>query len=216
MRRMITRNRWLLIAVPLLVLGFFVLASGHRGATTAIANPPQLFLDWSDGPSNWNPSLPWVPPGFCSLWHEISPTFCQEWHQVGYEDNGDGVVSPCDYIILQQAPAAPIRFHVDSVSPTVYLDCNGAVMEPATLGWLGGDPYTTQWLMLFPTTGTFDVGGWADNGDNTLSVCDYLTIPGVGNCHVKRIGCDIRVSEVPTGTQPSTWGTLKGIFSNLF
>ncbi len=216
MRRAITRNRWALIAIPVVALGLLALTMGHQGVTPASATDPQLFLDWSNGPSNWDPSQPWVPPPFCSIWHEISPDFCKEWHQVGYEDNGDGVVSACDYIILQNAPAPPVRFHIDSFGPTVYLDCGGAIMEPATLGWLGGDPYTTQWQMLYPTQGIYDLGGWADNGDNTLSVCDYVTIPGVGNCHVKRIGCDIRVSVVPTGTENSTWGKMKGLFSNLF
>jgi hypothetical protein len=213
---MITRNRWTLLAIPVVVLGLLALTMGHRGVTPAIADGPQLFLDWTDGPSNWQPGVPWFPPPFCAQWHEISPDFCKDWHQVGYEDNGDGVVSVCDYIILQQAPAPPIRFHIDEVGPTVYLDCNGVIMEPADPAWDGGNPYNTQWQVLYPTAGVYDLGGWADNGNGTLDVCDFVTIPGIGDCHVKRVGCNIRVSVPPTGTDLGTWGKVKGIFSNLF
>ena len=85
---------------------------------TATAQVQQIFLDWQDGPNNWQP--PFFIPPFCATWHEISPVFCRTYHQDGFADNGDGVVSPCDFIILNG-----VTYHVDSAGPTVYLDCSG-------------------------------------------------------------------------------------------
>ena len=46
---------------------------------------------------------PPTPPPFpnCEIWHEIEPDFCVFWHQEDYIDNGDGVISRCDYMKLE-------------------------------------------------------------------------------------------------------------------
>jgi hypothetical protein len=202
----------LLVAV-LAALGTIGLAVASRGPATATAQGTQIFLDYNNGPVNWDPLVPWPIPPFCTTWHEITPAFCMTHHTDDYSDNGDGVVSVCDIIVLNGIP-----YHVDEVGPTLYLDC-GLIMEPADPTWVGGNPYNTQWLQLHPTYDPtpIDLAGWYDvDGSGGLNVCDNIQVPGGAICHVKRIGCNIRVSPVPNATEESTWGKIKGAFESLF
>ena len=49
-------------------------------------------------------------PNDCSTWHELWPTYCIMHHQDSYEDDGDGLISPCDYFTLDG-----VRYHIDWV-----------------------------------------------------------------------------------------------------
>lgn len=212
MRSALLKRRWALLAAVLgLALYVGLTAVGNRSATAQV---PQIFLDWADGPNNWQPPF-YIPPN-CASWHEISPVFCNMYHQDGFQDNGDGYVSPCDIIVLNG-----IVYHVDTAGPTLYLDCSGGgqttmIVEPVDENWQGGDPALTEWFEVYPNFGLSHTLEYYTDGDNSggLTVCDFVPVGGT-SCHVKRIGCNIRVSRPPTSTEPSTWGSVKGLF-NLF
>ncbi len=71
-------------------------------------------IDWV-GPTYWlieittqdemwcEPTIP--DPGgnpTCEIWHEVAPDFCLEWHIDDWEDNGDGVLSICDNVLISE------------------------------------------------------------------------------------------------------------------
>lgn len=48
-----------------------------------------------------------TPPGrnpVCEIWHEVYPDFCVDHHVDTWEDNGDGVLGPCDVVTFMGAP----------------------------------------------------------------------------------------------------------------
>jgi len=174
----------------------------------------EIYLDWSDGPENCASGTPWLPPPTCSSWHEIAPNFCVDHHQDGFQDNGDGVVSVCDIITLDGA-----EYHVVNVSPTLYLDCSGGgeasgttmILEPE--GAYSGEPLVGEWFEVYPDFYGYagPITSWVDNGDGELSVCDQVVIAGQ-TCHVKRVGCNIRVVPFVNATETTTWGRIKSFF----
>lgn len=46
----------------------------------------------------------------CETWHEIYPDYCIAHHIDAWEDNGDGIVSPCDMVWLNDVP-----WHIESI-----------------------------------------------------------------------------------------------------
>jgi len=45
------------------------------------------------------------------IWHEVAPAYCTEWEIMGWDDNGNGVVDPCDIIVL----AGDTLWHIEEV-----------------------------------------------------------------------------------------------------
>lgn len=99
-------------------------------------------------------------PVNCSWWHELFPRFCVRHHQAAYGDNGDGVISPCDIIVLKSI-FGTVKYHIRWVGPTYYLS-DGRVVEPLTLeGAQAGDPVGQVFKEVQPNYGrTFNVTGW--------------------------------------------------------
>ena len=203
------RNFTLSLLTGLVAVAALVILAANR--PQRVDAQQEIFLDWSDGPENCSSGI-FAPPANCATWHEISPAFCTDHHQDGFEDNGDGVVSVCDYITLDNS-----RYHVVNVGPTLYLDCspggqNPLILEPVS-AW-NGDPMEAQWVEIYPENGGYFgyMESWVDNGDGQLSVCDEVVIAGI-TCHVKRVGCNIRVvSAPPNATEQKTWGNIKAFF----
>ena len=52
----------------------------------------------------------------CEIWHEIWPEYCLEWHVEDWEDNGDGYVSPCDWVLIWDGLGEPQQWHVIEVN----------------------------------------------------------------------------------------------------
>ncbi|MBM3308122.1 MAG: hypothetical protein FJY74_07345 [Candidatus Eisenbacteria bacterium] len=149
-------------------------------------------------------------PGNCSEWHELFPNFCVIHHQDDYVDNGDGIVSVCDVIIL-----SGMRYHVDWVGPTYELEnvTTGEMSywEPTVLPPLP-NPYCSVWHQVAPDfCFAAHVDEWQDNGDGRLSECDIVWIGGFPY-HVASINLDITVSEEPSPTGPQSWSKIKGLF----
>ncbi len=178
-------------------------------AVVALAAPAgaQLHLEFAGSP------IRDAVPGICSEWHELFPNFCTIHHQDGYEDNGDGVVSVCDVIILSGT-----RYHVDWVGPTYELEeiATGAHVyyEPTELP-PPTNPFCSIWHQVAPNFCLAQhVDEWIDNGDGVLSECDIVWIGGL-EYHVASINLDITVTEEPSPVSNATWGAIKHLFSTF-
>ena len=150
-----------------------------------------------------------IPPDG-SAWHEIFPAYCTMTSQDSYEDNGDGVVSACDFITLSGT-----RYHVDWAGPTYWLEC-----EPGTPPWgaeptepqTGEDPTCQVWHEVYPNfCQEHHIEGWDDNGDGVLGVCDYVIVGGVA-CHIVDVSLNITVTPSTSPTEDRTWGKIKAFF----
>jgi hypothetical protein len=65
------------------------------------------------------------PPDSSVQWHRIYPpeSYCEGWHQDGFIDNGDGILSHCDTLIMSLKPEREIqkRWHIEEVTRTLLL-----------------------------------------------------------------------------------------------
>jgi len=191
--------------VPLCVLATAFLVTTPGGNPL----PPDMYLDL-DIPAGKALQI----PGDCSTWHELYPVYCTPHHQDLFEDNGDGVISPCDYITLDG-----LRYHVQWVGPTYFLSGLGGeppeVYEP-TEPQTGQNPTCETWHEIYPEFSLQKhVDGWEDNGDGVLSPCDNVQIGGIWY-HIDRIGLDIFVVPGPVGIEQGTWGKIKSFFKSVF
>lgn len=203
---------WLLLLV--LILGVSVVAATPAGA--GAPNRIHLSLEAPAGPVA---NGPLIPPN-CSAWHELWPIFCQPHHQDGYHDNdGDGMISPCDEIILNHA-----GYHVVWVGPTYHMS---RVTPPGSIPFIaepfspelpGESPVCEIWQEIYPNFGRqFHVDSWHDNGNGVLDVCDEIdeqNSPGVPPAiyHIDRISVDIIIEFDPTATVGRSWGAVKKIY----
>ncbi len=172
---------------------------------------------------------PPVPPD-CSSWHELWPAFCTNLHQGGYIDNGDGVVSECDYIQLEgiwyhityvyqeELPSGDWLTRIQVVRAE---EEHRAAAEVET----ALPPDCIMWHELAPDFCTFlHQDGYVDNGDGEISVCDYIKLEGVWYHIIAvyytesrdgRVLVEISLSEPMAGAPESidsSWGRIKSEF----
>ncbi len=150
-------------------------------------------------------------PDDCSTWHELWPGFCASSHQDAFEDNGDGELSPCDYIHLDGH-----RLHVDWVGPTYWTDCD-VILEP--IDYVPGDPSCQEWIEIWPNYGAlYHIESWEDNGDGEVGPCDSITLGGQPplDCHITDVGVNIHVRDDGTATEDSSWSRVKALFGFPF
>jgi hypothetical protein len=192
----------------------------------------QLYLDLEPVPAKGGagPSFQVGPiPPNGSTWHELYPAYCTVYPQDDYDDNGDGVMSPCDVITLGGIP-----YHITWVGPTYYVTCSPtpggppvreAVFEPVNPNPTG-NPICEVWHEVYPNfCSEIHIDSFLDNGNGVLDECDFVDtqsdpsgVPGQTSFyHIDRIGCNIRVEPVPpTPTERSTWGRIKDRFNKIF
>lgn len=192
----------------LLVLPIAILVAAGQQTPTAQAQLPQLHLDLVGATSI-------EIPADCSTWKELYPAYQTVYHQDGYEDNGDGLISACDYIVLNGA-----RWHVTWAGPTYFTTClhnNQHYLEP-TVELPGDDPTCETWQEVYPTYQPFHIDDWYDgNGNNVVDPCDVVVLLSINEyLHIDSIGVDIIVEPDPTSTEETTWGTVKKLFGNGF
>ena len=151
-----------------------------------------------------------VLPANCSTWHELYPNFCLSHHQDGYTDNGDGVVSACDNIVLDG-----ITYHIDWAGPTYKLEYFSSTSYWEPVGQTGNDPYCSTWHQVHPMfCQTGHVDGWEDTDlSGTVTACDYITIGGI-TYHVAGVQLDIQIS-VTSAVEQASWGMIKSLFSTF-
>ncbi len=166
-----------------------------------------------------------IPPDG-STWHELYPTMCIMHSQTGYDDNGDGFVSECDYIYIDG-----VRFHITWAGPTYVLETGPTedgrppvqekFVEPT--GFIGPDgrnPICEIWHEVWPEYCLeWHVEDWEDNGDQQVTPCDWVLIwDGFGEpqqWHVVEVNQNI-IAVPDSPVEESTWGRIKGFFSDLF
>ena len=157
-------------------------------------------------------------PNDCSTWHELWPTYCIMHHQDSYEDDGDGLISPCDYFTLDG-----VRYHIDWVGPTYHLVAlegspDEAAAEPVDEP-SGGDPTCEYWHWIYPPDiycTESHVDGWEDGGEpGVLDVCDNVFIDGRW-WHIEDIGLNVQAHPEESPVDQSTWGKIKDFFRGLF
>jgi len=154
-----------------------------------------------------------IPPTG-SQWHELWPNHCAMWTQGAYEDNGDGEVSVCDGMNLEDASGEISGWHITWAGPTYYIS-NPA--DPNDFGYMeptepqsGGNPTCETWLEVWPNHGMeWHIDDWMDtNQSGVLDVCDEIIIAGAVY-HIDDIGLNIVVEPGPVPTTQSTWGDIK-------
>lgn len=180
----------------------------------AVASGQQFHFELMQGPGARDP----VPPDG-STWHELHPVFCTDRIQSGYEDNGDGLISACDYIWLDG-----LRYHIDWVGPTYHLADIGpeppvpeGAAEPED-PLPGEDPTGEPWHWVYPPDWyctVENVEGWEDNGDTELSPCDIVAIGG-RQWHVVEMSLNIEGHREDSPVEQSTWSRVKSFFKNMF
>ncbi len=193
-----------LVAVPVI---FALAMSGET--PVAKAQVGERHLEWVGGPEKTTAP---IPPD-CSTWHEIYPNYCAPSHQDGYEDNGDGEVSPCDYIYLDGE-----CWHIVWVGPTYWISCETfqSALEPTDPG-TPGNPTCQVWHEVYPNfCQPRHIENWEDNGDGVVGVCDYIWIGGL-RCHIDDVRLNITIVPCDgTATEEGSWGKVKGLFRNIF
>jgi hypothetical protein len=155
-------------------------------------------------------------PGNCSYWQELYPDPNAYYHQDGYRDNEDGIVSPCDYIVLDD-----IAYHIVDVVPTYFFSTtSGREVFEGTLpyGDQRGDPTCETWIQIQPIDlygHQVHIDDWSDgDGDGNLSVCDDVLIEGQW-LHIEKIGLDLIIGEEESAVETGTWGSIKSFFHQL-
>ena len=150
-----------------------------------------------------------IPPN-CTGWHELWPSFCTAAHQDSLDDNGDGMLSVDDVIILDLMP-----YHVDWVGPTYTLDCD---IQVQPTDYQDGDPAGQTWIEMAPNYGElWQIDEWADNGNGAVDICDNLVMTGgvAGEtliCHIDDISTSIHVTMVTTPVEHGSWSRFKSLF----
>jgi hypothetical protein len=216
--RLLRRVGW--ISIPVVVLaGVLLVVSTHSGTTNPIAQYYMEYVPPAGAPGVFSVGSagPAITPT-CTTWHELYPSFCVDHHQEGFGDNGDGVLSACDCILLDN-----MYLHVDWVGPTYVL----VDVQTGGQSWWEPDqdpvhnpdqPVCETWHQVYPLfCGLGHVDDWFDeNGDGTLSICDIIIIDGI-SYHIVDISLNIQVSDsVPTPNEKSSWGKIKQLFEKMF
>jgi hypothetical protein len=99
---------------------------------------PTYWVECATGQSAFEPTQPSSGGNpTCEIWHTIYPPeqFCQESHVEFWQDNGDGVVSPCDWVRIngQDCHIADVRLNI-----TVVPAGGGTATEQGTWGKVKG------------------------------------------------------------------------------
>ena len=158
---------------------------------------------------NFPPSVDWTIE--CTVWHQVYPNYCNTAHQTNHVDNGDGVMSVCDFIWLDG-----VQNHITWIGPTYYVDYDGDYIPDA--GWepiefMPGSPVCQTWLQVFPEYGALlHVDDWIDgNDDGIVNFCDTIFIGGQEG-HVRETYLNIHVTEDIIPVEEGTWSKMKRLF----
>jgi hypothetical protein len=70
----------------------------------------------------------------CTLWHEVYPLYSNVYHIVDWDDNGNGFLDFCDYILLEDMNTGILSsWHVEEVATDLIL--NEKIMDPIGILW---------------------------------------------------------------------------------
>lgn len=65
----------------------------------------------------------------CEIWHEVFPNFSQELHVDDWQDNGDGVISPCDNVAIGGR-----LYHIDRIGLNIIIEPGTVSVDPESWG----------------------------------------------------------------------------------
>jgi hypothetical protein len=140
-------------------------------------------------------------------WHEVYPTYCEKWNIISWEDNGNGYLDYCDWIVIRNYDTGETRtVHVERVDTDIIMkEINPSPPEPLpeginlhnTTDWRPTEPpFDTYWHELYPEyCNEWILTSWIDNGDDRLSVCDTVDFNNVEDVkyHIEWIGPTIEL-----------------------
>jgi general secretion pathway protein D len=145
----------------------------------------------------------------CTDWHALYPPeeYCNWYHIDAWEDNDDGLLSPCDQIKMTLQPDGPTEeYHVENVTLTlkvdskyIELEIGDAPVEDALVCM--ANPLYTLWHEVYPEfCGRYELTGWEDNCNGVLDICDYVELTPVGALegtwyHVEEVSWDMVVKK---------------------
>jgi uncharacterized membrane protein len=119
-------------------------------------------------------------------WHELYPVYCTNYDLLNWEDNGDEVLSPSDWINLQDIKSGEKgEYHVDAMTITIFVqdyqlafDC---LVPYTNVAWAMANPTVPFWHLVYPKFCIdHDMTGWKDNDENgLLSAGDAVALVGV-------------------------------------
>jgi hypothetical protein len=169
------------------------------------------------------PAKQTIPPDG-TMWHELVPVFCQQWQQTAYLDNGDGMISICDWMNLTDPNTGAVNgFHIEWVGPTYWLDANGdgtwdpdndEIYEP-TLPYDDVIEVCDMWEMIYPIQEPdWHVTAWEDTDQNGVpNACDWVWLGAIG-FHIIDVTVNVRVGPPgdPVVIEQSTWGQIKDLY----
>jgi hypothetical protein len=168
-----------------------------------------------------------IPPDGAS-WHELYPFFCRYFTQIRYIDNGDGIISVCDYITLQGPDGATYRHHIEDVL-WAYVFHDALTIFTfyfETYHGPNGDPSGSYFHLVYEDE---DEGGfceewfvdsWEDlNKNGIVDAGDvlYMADPWGGYPHgqIVEVSIDILIDD-GTAVGDGTWGAIKAFFGGMF
>lgn len=71
----------------------------------------------------------------CEIWHEVYPNFCQQIHIDSWLDNGDGHLTVCDVVDVQDPTGLPPRYyHIDRIECDITIEPVIVPVKPSTWG----------------------------------------------------------------------------------
>lgn len=201
----------------LLAATIMILATTLPVTETPASEPGnQRYLSLSTGAlANLND----IPPN-CADWEELWPNPGVIEHQGNYQDNGDGVVSPCDEIELDGE-----WWHITWAGPTYYLQNPEfpdqlLVAEPNLAPHDPANPTCEIWHEILPVfCEQFHVAEWHDADESgAITPCDWVVIEKDGQFmeyHVEDIRLNIIIERLPVSTETDTWSRIKNWFRSL-
>jgi len=158
------------------------------------------------------------------IWHELYPDCCvNDYETLGWKDNGNGLLNPCDNITLALLPTGLTdEYHVEDMTITLNLTVEDIVgYPPFTIGeriyieyldaiyydwelmyYPKTHPLYTDWEIVCPTdwfSYPLTIEDWWDNCNGVLSYCDILEFQnpdGTIWCHIDDVAVDIIVKKI--------------------
>jgi hypothetical protein len=146
-----------------------------------------------------------------TTWHELSPDFSDgPFTLAHWEDNGDGILSPSDQVILTEPADYYFDYHLDHITGMLHLTPYPSAPEPCFVEFRGtyddflaalSNPNATMWDDVHYFC-QYILVDWADNGDGLLSPSDNLTFydacfGGDRAYHIEAVSTDIGLSRKP-------------------